>query len=767
MKQIKITISGIVQGVGFRPFIYRLAKSLDIYGYVFNHSSGVEIVAQAQRPILDIFLKKISDEPPLHSKINSIHTETIHVPLFTSFVIKSNHQSIGEDHSSVLSIPPDLAICPACIQDLQDPNNRRYQYPFITCVQCGPRFSIVKKSPFDRENSSMSEFPMCDKCKKEYTNPNNRRFHAVTISCKECGPRLQLFDTFWQSNFDNSSSIEILTQAVQLLKQGYILAIQSIGGFHLACDATNEEAVNSLRIRKHRKYKPLAVMFPNHSVLSEFVYANEEELRWLSSEIAPIVLLKKKSKLLSQNITFNNPRIGAMLPFTPIHLLLCDLFQQPLVMTSGNISNDRMVHTIKDAKESLNTIADFFLVNNREIIHPIDDSVVKIINLDQSVIPLIYRRSRGYVPNSFHIHSTKTYLCVGGELKNTFSIVKDNKVIMSQYNGDLSSPSNYDFFKSSIGSYQDLYNTKFDFVISDMHPNYHSTLYAQKREFPVFKVQHHHAHLAACLADNQYEDKVIGIIMDGTGYGTDGKLWGSEFFIADKHSFERTFHFSDMALIGGEKPIREPWRIALSVLFDSEIPLQEIYRLPFVKNIPKDQLELFISVYKQKINTVYSSGCGRLFDAISALVNLCLYSDYEGMAAIELENILYKDDITINQKRDAYSWIINEAMQTLEWKTVIQEVVSDIQQDVPASTISYKFHNSILACIETVSVLLRKQYHINIVALSGGCFLNEYLLSGSILTLEKAGFTVLYHKDIPTDDSGLSFGQAAIVSRNA
>lgn len=748
ISRLYIVIKGAVQGVGFRPFIYKLAAEMQLKGYVLNSSSGVYIEAEQEKKYLDEFLLRIEKEKPALAVITGFEFSFLDAVGYTNFQIR---KSENNDDISAL-ILPDIAVCDECKRELFDPSNRRYRYPFINCTNCGPRFSIIESLPYDRANTSMKNFVMCDSCREEYENPGDRRFHAQPVACPDCGPQIELWDSKGQLI---AAKDEALKLTVTKIKEGKIIAFKGLGGFQLIADASNEDTIRLLRERKHREEKPFALMFPNIESVKEICDVSLFEERLLMSPESPVVLLKRKdhkvpAKWISELIAPHNPYLGVMLPYTPLHLLFMDEFKHPIVATSGNISEEPMCIDNKEALENLNEIADFFLVHNRPIVRHVDDSIAKII-LNKEMIT---RRARGYAPFPVKIKdqiSEDCILAVGGHLKNTIALkVKDN-VFVSQHIGDLSTTKAYKTFSRVIDDFQKLYNIKPGRIVADKHPEYLSTKFAKSMSIPFSNVQHHFAHIAACRGENQINGRTLGVSWDGTGYGEGSTIWGGEFFISDENHYSHFAQMKQFPLPGGDTAIKEPRRSALGVLYSvfGDRIFEEKKDL-IEDNLSKTEISNLRQMLNKNLNTVFTSSAGRLFDAAASLLNLCHFNNYEGQAAMTLE-------FSANSSSEEYyNFEINqENILVIDWHPVIKDLLKDKSDDVGLEIISVKFHNTLAQIILSVAKIADEEK----IVLSGGCFQNGLLLEKSVRLLEKEGFRIYWHQRIPTNDGGISLGQ--------
>jgi len=760
LKRSVIKINGIVQGVGFRPFVYNLARSCDIFGWVNNFSGGVNIEAEGSEENITSFLIRLKAEAPPLSFIDTFHAESGEPLGYSDFEIReSSSESAPEAYISA-----DISVCDDCLKEMSDPANRRYMYPFINCTNCGPRFTITSGIPYDRSNTTMNTFPMCEECSEEYHEPSDRRFHAQPIACSKCGPHLSLLDSKGNRIAQNT---EIET-VIELLKKGNIVAVKGLGGYHLACDAKNDKAVEELRKRKHRDGKPFALMAKNIEVVRRYCFVNDKESEILQSVRKPIVLLGRKSgtELNVDCISRDNEKIGIMLPYTPLHHLLFTGEFDLLVMTSGNKSNEPIYYKDNEAMTGLREIADCFLTNDRDIYIRTDDSVTSVFRDREFII----RRSRGYVPFPIDITSiVKTcgdslgripsVLACGGELKNTFCLTKGNKAFISHHIGDLENIETLTSFETGIEHFKAIFSIVPEVIAFDKHPDYLSTKYAESLSgIAKLEIQHHHAHIASCMAENSISEKVIGVAFDGTGYGDDGQIWGGEFFVGDYSGFERQAHFEYIPLPGGEIGIKEPWRMALSYLLqiygEASIP----HNLPFLKQIGKEKISVVTQQIVKQINSPLTSSVGRLFDAVSSLTGLCSVIEYEGQAAIRLE----KAAIAETDSLYPYEIIQAEPLYRISVHKMIAAIVEDVLNGKETSQISGLFHRTVAEITLKICKLLRDKFCINKVALSGGVFQNSLLLGLTVDKLESNEFQVYTHSKVPTNDGGISLGQAAI-----
>jgi len=690
------------------------------------------------------FTDTIRNTAPKVADIKSIDVERSEKEAFFDFQIRKS-----KNHSQrITEISPDIAVCRNCLMDLKT-QAHRINYPLINCTNCGPRFSITKEIPYDRLHTTMQHFQMCNRCKEEYTNILDRRFHAQPVACNHCGPQYELLaDGIKYSNFK-----DVLSETVNYLNENKIIALKGTGGYHLVCNALNNHAVESLRQRKLRDAKPFAVMFRDVNILEEYAHLNENEKTLIQSWIKPIVLLKEK-KMLAPAVSPGLNTIGAILPYMPFHYLLFEKLNTPaIVLTSGNLSDEPIVISEQEAEKKLGTIVDAIISYNREILNRTDDSVSFVSNQKNRII----RRSRGYVPNSVSLNlNAENIFATGGELKNTLCLGKDNSAILSPYIGDMKNLETSEFFESTLRRFKKLFRVQPELITCDMHPDYFTTKFAESLGLPLMKIQHHHAHIASVLAEHHIDDKVIGISLDGTGYGTDGKIWGSEFMVCDMNEYRRHFHFDYMKLPGGEKAIKEPWRIALWFLNKLKGNSLETKKYEFLRSIPNDHIELVLQAIQKGINVPESCGAGRLFDSVSALLNVCTINRYEAEAPMRLEAII-QQGIT-----DWYPILFES---TIPLDQLIAYILEDMDNKLSPGIISAKFHNTIIQLILEGAKRIRSTTGIIKVALSGGIFQNRYILEHTENLLEENGFKVFTNLQVPMNDGGISLGQLAIAAK--
>ena len=772
----RITINGIVQGVGFRPFVYSLASRHQLNGWVRNTSGGVEIEVVGNQEDLDHFLTGLAEEAPPLAQIDSINHELISPDVYDSFQIHHSKKVVG----GFQPISPDVSVCDDCLNELFTQKDQRYRYPFINCTNCGPRFTIIQDIPYDRPFTTMAGFNLCSTCRSEYEDPLDRRFHAQPVACPDCGPQVWL-----ESAQDPGIKLSVENTAIEktqnILSNGDIVAIKGLGGFHLACNAEDETGLKKLRDRKNRPFKPLAVMMPDLATIRKHCEISEIEIDILTSPQRPILLLNKKSSsILPDIIAPGQNSLGVMLPYTPLHYLLFsnnadypDAPYEVLVMTSANFRNNPILKDNQQVRDNLGEIADYFLFHDRDIQVHCDDSVARIHNNKKSGESRIYpiRRSRGYAPQPLRLpFSSTSVLGVGAELKNTYCLTKDSYGFLSQHIGDLKNLETLNSFEESVTHFEGLFRAAPELLVCDLHPDYLSTRYALDRSkdsnIPVLKTQHHHAHITSCLADNQYhgEEPVIGIAFDGIGYGDDGAIWGGEFLIADYKEFKRVGHLEYFPLPGGDIATREPWRTALSLLDSNDLSWDpSIPAVKFGESIKEkipglSVLQTLRNQLISKINTPMTSSIGRLYDGVAAIIGVCQTISYEGQAAIELEALVDPDE------RESYQFEITKD-KTIDPGKMLESILKDYQAGISQSRISARFHNGLAEAILEMTCLLRKEYDLNRVALSGGVWQNMTLLQKSVKHLANADFEILFHHHVPPNDGGISLGQAVIGQR--
>ena len=748
MKRAEIEITGIVQGIGFRPFIYNLAKSHFIRGWVLNNEKGVFIDAESEDGNLEHFIQDIPKLAPALARIESFDVRYIEPLGYATFEIKKSEEA----QEKFVLISPDVATCDQCLFELFSPQNFRYRYPFINCTLCGPRFTIIKDIPYDRHKTTMAPFMMCPVCRKEYEDPPNRRFHAQPNACPTCGPSLRL-----EERNRNEIPGDPIEKTLDLLVKGFIVAIKGLGGFHLACDAKNNDAVSSLRSRKFREDKPFAVMCRDVEEVKEHCEVSIEEERLLSSVERPIVILRKKdNSFIAHAVAPYQNTLGVMLPYSPVHHLLLNGPLKALVMTSGNVSDEPIAYKNEEAKNRLCNIADYFLFHNREIHMRCDDSVTRTFEGK----PYIIRRSRGYVPFPIKLSfPLEMILACGGELKNTFCLTRGHYAFMSHHIGDLENLETLTSFEEGIEHFKRLFYIQPKAVAYDLHPDYLSTQYALSiPDIPKVGVQHHHAHIVSVMAENGIEGDVIGVVLDGTGFGLDGTIWGGEFIKASLRGFDRLAHLKKVPMPGSSMAIKEPWRMAMVYLSEAFGDEVSSLRIDLMRRVDPQKWEILKRMIEKKINTPWTSSMGRLFDAVSSL--LCIRDEvhYEGQAAIELEMIADPE------VKGEYHFHIHQeekptAINTVE---IVRGVVHDLMENVSTSKISGKFHRTVSRLIVETCEAIRPKERLNRVVLSGGVFQNILLLSLVTKGLKESGFEVYTHHLVPTNDGGISLGQAVI-----
>ena len=773
---VEIRVRGTVQGVGFRPTVWRLACDEGLVGEVFNDGFGVLIRTTGNSVAISQFLTRLHSEAPPLSQIEDVETQVLSLLDFEDFRIAESVR--GENCTRVT---PDAAICVACRAEVLDPKERRYGYPFANCTHCGPRFSIVKEVPYDRANTTMADFPMCPACTSEYLQPADRRFHAQPIACPTCGPSI------WLERMDTNGSAhlratEALDAAIELLKRGAVLAIRGLGGFHLACDATNAEAVQRLRQRKHRYGKPFALMARDLDTIRRYCNLTSAEADLLRSPEAPIVLLAADGpENLPEGIAPGLNTAGFMLPYTPLHLLITRQIDGPLVMTSGNISDEPQVTSLDTARTGLRNIADSMLMHDREIANRIDDSVVRIV----AGKPSLMRRARGYAPSALPLppgfEGAPDLLAFGGELKATFCVVKDGAAILSQHQGDLEELSTFEDYQKNLHLYSRIYDHRPRLLVADMHPEYLSAKLAKQRaaedKLPLLEVQHHHAHIASCMVENGVAldaPPVLGIAIDGLGFGDDGTIWGGEFLLADYRGYQRIATFKPVAMVGGVQAIREPWRNTYAHLVAGmgwPKVAKAFSTLGLYRYLTSKPLPTINRMLETGLNVPLASSCGRLFDAVAAALGLCAdRAIFEGQGAMELQALA--ESWQPSPADQPYSFSITEqgpgGLLYLESLPMWQALLEDLARDTPVALIAARFHYGLARAIRDMVARIRGTIaagkSLNTIALSGGCFQNKLLLEELVRLLEADGLTCLLHAKVPTNDGGLALGQAAIAA---
>lgn len=757
LERHQIEVRGIVQGVGFRPFVYRIARDLGLVGSVRNTAGSVQIDAQGNREALHRFVRTLKDRAPHQARIDAIEVTTAPVSTFHDFFILESTPQTGR----AATLPPDIAPCEACLRELTDPANRRYGYPFINCTECGPRFTIAHALPYDRPLTTMHRFAMCNDCEREYHDPNDRRFHAQPISCPACGPRLWITD----GSGNELTTPNPITTAVQALLSGKVVALKGIGGFHLAVNACDHDAVMNLRNRKQREAKPFAVMVQDLAMARTLARVDYHATFLLVRRERPIVILPQESNCaISPAVAPDKHDLGIMLPSSPLHELLLREIKIPLVMTSGNLSDEPILFDNNEAIAKLGSIADFFLLHDRDIHLPCDDSVVRPLSTSTIVI----RRGRGHTLASQHLPLTiPSVLAVGGDLKGCIVLAQGDNAFPSQHVGDLESVAATQLLTRTTEHLCALTGIEPRVVAHDLHPTFHSTAFAQEfatlKSVPLVAVQHHHAHIASCMADNDLPDQdVIGIALDGTGFGTDGTIWGGEVLIANYRDFTRAYHLRPLPLPGGDMASRQGWRMALAALVDAEIVHPHNAAtwepFPFAQEIGHERIEAVLTMIERNVQCIPTSSCGRWFDAVAALLGIRTESRYEGEAANLLEG--HAHATTPN----ALPFSITDT--EIDLRPTIHAMVHAQQTKVPTSEMAFQFHATIADAFTAAATTLRdRRNDLTRVCLSGGCFQNVLLTRLTADRLSAAGFEVFTHRHLPPNDGGIALGQALIAGR--
>ena len=752
-RRIRCDIRGIVQGVGFRPFIYRLARRHELSGWVCNSSGGVILEAQGEDAALHLFVFAIRAEAPPLAVITALESEEILASCGDEFIIRESKGGEGAPE-----ISPDWDVCPDCLRELFDPADRRFLYPFITCTNCGPRYSIITGTPYDRPLTTMAPFVMCPLCQGEYDDPADRRFHAQPNGCPLCGPRLTLTDSGGEQVAGDP-----LAQAIRLLAAGKILAVKGTGGYHLAVDATNDGAVRELRRRKQRDEKPFALMAPGLMEISRFALPDPLEERLIASPERPIVLVRRRDDHnLSPAVAPANGYFGVMLPSTPLqHLLLRENFPA-LVMTSGNLSDEPIAFRDEDARQRLGITADFFLTHDRSIQTRLDDSVLRVFQGN----PLFLRRSRGYAPRAVPLPAgQRSVLAVGAELKGAICLTRGDRAFLSQHIGDLKNPETLASLEETTTHLKKILAIRPELVAHDLHPDYLSTRWAQEMTgIPLVGVQHHHAHLASCMAENGVEGEVMGIIFDGTGFGLDGTVWGGEFLVGGYESFRRAGHIRQVPLPGGDAAVREPFRMALSWLREAFGPTAFELPLPFIASLSEEEKKLFDRMIQRGINSPLTSSCGRLFDGVAALLGVRSVVSYEGQAAIELEGMAEQGG-----ERPPFSFALDATESgclCLDFIEMIRELMEALLAGHHRGTLARAFHDTVAHGAVELCAAIRQETGLERVLLSGGVFQNRLLAERTHDLLAARNFQVFTHRLVPPNDGGVALGQAVIAGRS-
>jgi len=791
----RIEVAGIVQGVGFRPYICRLATESRLAGTIRNTSSGVSIEVQGDPTEVEEFVTRLPQQAPPLSRITEIQSFEMPSNGDREFRIIASH---AETTVRTL-ISPDVATCDDCLREMFDPYDRRYRYPFINCTNCGPRFTITHSIPYDRRFTSMAAFTMCAACQAEYDDLGNRRFHAQPNACWDCGPQLELRDRTGPV----IPTDDPVRATIAFLRDGHIVAMKGLGGFHLAADATDSAAVRRLRERKRRVGKPFAIMMADVAAAREFCEISAGEESALLSIERPIVLLRRRPDAsgISEDVAPGNRHLGVFLPYTPLyHLILREAGLKALVMTSGNLSEEPIAIANQEALRRLHPLADYFLLHNRDILLRSDDSVVRVFSAparqsprpprlgglnrrapqDKAEFPeemQQLRRSRGFVPLPVFLHEeVPSILAVGGELKNTICLTKGKHAFLSQHVGDLENLESYQFFEEAIAHFQKVLEIRPEIVACDLHPGYFSTRWAREQNLPLVGVQHHHAHIASCMAENHLQGKVIGFALDGTGYGSDGKIWGGEVLVADCRGFERAAHFAYIPVPGGAAAIHQPWRMAVSYLAHHFGPDFGKLKPSFLEGVSQHKIDLVLKMLEGRVNSPLTSSCGRLFDAVAAIAGVRNEVTYEAQAAMELEMAMEDGDPRLRRElapsaeqgnpRELYPFVLNrqDSAWVIGTRPLFEALLEDVAARRPLGEISRKFHNGLVAIFSEIANRLREPTSLNRVCLSGGTFHNLYLTQNLVRALSQVGFEVFTHSEVPAGDGGLSLGQAMVAA---
>ena len=752
---LRIFLSGLVQGVGFRPFVFRLASELGLTGWVCNSVQGVTVEIEGDIERLNLFAERLEAEAPPHSMIQHYEKSFHEAVGYSSFIVRDS-QGTGSKDALIL---PDMATCPDCLNDIRDPDNRRYRYPFTNCTNCGPRYSIIQSLPYDRSGTTMRVFPMCDRCRAEYEDPGNRRFHAQPNACPDCGPHLQLWDRGGDIMAVKNGAIR---EACDIIRKGEILALKGLGGFQLLVDASNDDAVRRLRRRKGREEKPLALMYPDLSAIRRDCQISALEERLVTSSEAPIVLISRKpdgggdNSSISPSVAPQNPYLGVMVPYTPLHHLLLHDLGFPVVATSGNITDEPICIDENEALVRLKDIADKFLVHNRPIARQMDDSVIQVI----CGHPQVLRNARGYAPTNIELkNQVRPTIAVGAHLKNTVAIADRKRAVLSQHIGDLDTLQAYQAMSWTVHSLSDLYEFNPEISICDLHPDYVSTRFATEKNLPAHQVQHHYAHVLACMADNDIDPPVLGVAWDGTGLGTDKTIWGGEFLLVDNDSFRRSAYLKTFRLPGGETAIREPRRTAMGLLYELfGDGLLEMNHLKSFLEFEESERRLLAEMMKKNINCPLTSSAGRLFDAASSILGLCHINAYEGQGGMVLG---FAAEGARIDRQYPFEMVEVEGSYVVDWAPMMRNIVDDMDRHEPPEKIAAMFHNTLAGIIVAVAKRIGERK----VALTGGCFQNRYLCERVIHLLNDSGFKPFWHHRIPPNDGGIAMGQILAASR--
>jgi hydrogenase maturation protein HypF len=764
--RIGICVTGIVQGVGFRPFVYQLAIESGLYGFVRNNNGQVEIEVEGAKDAVDGFVTRLRSEAPPLACITGISTTILPVvasisPGFSILESRSNG-------NSARFVPPDTATCAQCVAELLDPQDRRYRYPFINCTNCGPRFTIINSLPYDRPATTMRSFIMCPACQTEYEDPANRRFHAQPNACHQCGPSLS-----WHSPERKCSGEDAIREALRRIGDAEVIAVKGLGGYHLMADACSSSALQKIRQRKLRQRKPFAVMMTDLHMVQRHCIISEREATELLDASRPIVLLRRKvSSNLPDDIAPGLNYVGVMLPYTPLHHILLSEHGQPLIATSGNLSQEPIVIDNDEARERLASIACGFLEHNREICARYDDSVCQFIDAQRTVL----RRSRGLAPKPIKLpfKATRSVLACGAHLKNTFCLIRQDQAYISQHIGDLDSIESSEHFESALATYLNLFDLNYDLIARDEHPDYLSSsiaeMLARKRNISTIPTQHHHAHIVSCMVENGLKDKVIGVAFDGLGLGTDGTLWGGEFMLSTFESFRRVGHFEPVPMPGGSQAIKQPWRMALGHLVANGSNFTETFAASLEDKCGNTAVKFVLKQIANGINSPLTSSCGRLFDAVSALLNICIMADYEGQPAMELESLAAELSLSADELIDLIPYpfeILSGETLVIKTSLLLDSVYKDLRARIPRAKIAARFHRTICEIVLDVCGRIRRLTACNDVCLTGGVFQNRMLLSMLLKLLPAQDFNIYIPKLLPANDGGLSLGQAVIALAQA
>jgi hydrogenase maturation protein HypF len=739
-----ISIEGLVQGVGFRPFVYRLARQYHMNGWVVNRTDGVTLKVEGLAQDMSFFLEDLRYKAPVVSQINEMTIDQDYPEGLHGFFILASQDLVDETSE----ISPDIAVCPECIEDLRHQPHRK-GYPLINCTNCGPRFTIIRSFPYDRKNTTMASFPMCPDCRNEYEDVADRRFHAQPVACNHCGPQYQMH----RGAAMYTTTEEILENTGDLILMGGLIAVKGTGGFHLMCDARNEEAVSRLRRLKKREGKPFAVMFRDLESIERYAVVSGAEASALTSWRRPVVILKTRHPLAS-GVTLGLDTLGAFLPYMPLHHLIFEKAGIPaVVLTSGNLAEEPVIISNEEALTILGPITDAIITYNRDIYNRNDDSVVRVVGEKERVL----RRSRGYVPAPVKLDlEVDGWLATGAELSNCFCVGKSDRAYMSQHIGDLKNQETFAFFEESLERFQQLFRINLRAVASDMHPDYRTTRFARNLGLPVVEVQHHHAHIASCMAENGLDEMVIGLAFDGTGYGTDGAIWGSEFLVCDYRESTRMGHFDYMALPGGDRASQEPWRMGLSLLYQAYGSDLLSLELPLLRHMDKALVTTVVEAMEKRINCPLGSGAGRVFDGVAAIAGICEQALFHAEAPMRLESCI------VPGIEEYYDFNVTD---TLSFVPAIRQICDGLSKGEPLGVISARFHNTVAEASFRMVKKIGEETGLRKVVLSGGTFQNKYLVETLENRLAKDNFAVYTHCRVPCNDGGLALGQLAVAAR--